>query len=54
MPVTASRDMIAALKKAAATPEPRYTEFPGVGHGSAGAAYGTKDLWDWMFAQKRE
>ncbi len=54
VPVTASRDMLAALKKAAVKPEPRYTELPGVGHGSAGAAYATKGLWEWMFAQKRE
>jgi len=54
VPVSGSRDMIAALEKAAVKPAPKYTEFPGVGHGSAGPAYQTKDLWDWMFAQHRD
>ena len=53
VPVTGSRDMIEALKKAGVKPEPKYTEFPGVGHGSAGPAYDTADLWDWLFAQQR-
>lgn len=54
VPVSGSRDMIEALKKAAVKPEPKYTEFPGVGHGSWGPAYETAELWEWMFAQKRE
>jgi predicted peptidase len=53
VPVTGSREMIAALKKAAVTPEPRYTEFPGVGHGSWTPAYATPELWDWMFSQQK-
>lgn len=51
VPVAGSRDMIAALKAAGA--EPKYTEYPGVGHGSWGQAYATAEMWDWMFAQKR-
>lgn len=53
VPVTGSRDMIAALKKAGVKPEPKYTEFPGVGHGSWGPAYEQADLWEWLFAQHR-
>jgi predicted peptidase len=52
VPVTGSRNMIAALKAAGAAP--RYTEYPGVGHNSWSAAYATDELWDWVFAQKRK
>jgi predicted peptidase len=54
VPVSGSRDMIAALKKAAVKPEPKYTEFPGIGHGSWGPTYEKAEMWDWMFAQKHE
>lgn len=54
VPVSGSRDMIEALKKAGVKPEPKYTEFPGVGHGSWGPAYEKPELWEWMFAQRRE
>jgi predicted peptidase len=53
VPVAGSRDMIAALKKASVQPEPKYTELPGVGHGSWDPAYANAELWDWMFAQKK-
>jgi predicted peptidase len=53
VPVRGSRDMIAALKKAGVRPEPRYTELPGVGHGSWGPAYATTEVWDWLFSQRR-
>lgn len=53
VPVTGSRDMIEALKKAGVKPEPRYTEFPGVGHGSWGPAYEKAELWEWLFAQRK-
>ncbi len=53
VPVTGSRDMIEALKKAEVKPESKYTEFPGVGHGSWGPAYEKAELWDWMFAQRK-
>ncbi len=51
--VSGSRDMIDALKKKATLPEPKYTEFPGIGHGSAGPAYAMLDLWDWLFMQRK-
>ncbi len=53
VPVSGSRDMIAALKKAEVKPEPKYTELPGVGHGSWDPAYQTTELWEWLFAQKK-
>jgi predicted peptidase len=54
VPVSGSRDMIAALKDAKVKPEPRYTEFPGVGHGSWEPAYSKAELWDWLFQQRRQ
>jgi len=53
VPVAGSRDMIEALKQAGVKPEPKYTEFAGVGHGSWGQAYATAELWEWMFAQRK-
>jgi predicted peptidase len=50
VPVAKSRDMIAALKKAGA--EPKYTEYPGVGHNSWDRAYGTVELFDWLLKHK--
>ncbi|HTJ79204.1 MAG TPA: prolyl oligopeptidase family serine peptidase [Rariglobus sp.] len=49
VPVSRSRDMVAALK--AAGGHPVYTEFPGVGHGAWGPTYSTPEIWDWLFAQ---
>ena len=51
VPPTGSREMVAALK--AAGGHPRYTEYPGVGHNSWVPAFAEKELWSWMFAQKR-
>jgi poly(3-hydroxybutyrate) depolymerase/sugar lactone lactonase YvrE len=53
VPVSGSRNMIAALKKAGVRPEPRYTELAGVGHGSWEPAYATTEMWDWLFDQRR-
>ena len=52
VPVTASRTMIEALKKAGA--EPKFTEYEGVGHNSWEKAYGDDAMWEWLFAQKRK
>src|SRR5262245_30191923 len=46
-----SRHMVEALKKAGA--EPKYTEYPGVGHNSWDKAYAEADLWTWLFSQKK-
>jgi len=51
VPVAGSREMVEALKKAGGSP--KYSEFPGVGHGSWGPAYDSKGLCEWLFAQKR-
>lgn len=51
VPVSRSRDMIEALKKAGG--KPKYTEYPGVAHNSWDPAYGTDELYEWLFAQKR-
>jgi len=49
--VSKSREMIEALKVAGANP--KYTEYPGVGHNSWDKAYGTPELFTWLFEQKR-
>lgn len=51
VPVEGSRRMIAAVK--AAGGEPKYNEFPDVGHGSWDGAYATDGLWEWVFEQHR-
>jgi Predicted peptidase len=50
VPPAESRRMHAALQARGA--EVRYTEFPGVNHGSWQAAYATKTLWPWLFAHR--
>ncbi len=52
VPVQMSRDIIKALKDAGGNP--KYTEYPGVGHNSWDKAYATKELYDWMLAQERK
>ena len=47
-----SRNMIEALKKAGG--EPKYTEYPDVGHDSWAPAYKDADMMKWLFSQKRE
>lgn len=50
--VERTRAMIEALK--AAGGEPKYTEYPGVGHDSWTATYNNDEVIAWLFAQKRE
>jgi predicted peptidase len=45
-----SRDMVAALKQAGSTVV-KYTEYPGVGHGSWVNAFQEPDFMSWLFAQ---
>jgi predicted peptidase len=52
VPVKCSREMVEAMKAAGGTV--KYTELPGVGHGSWGPAWQTDGLIDWMFAQRRK
>jgi predicted peptidase len=51
VPTEQSRRMNAALLARKA--EVKYTEFPGVNHGSWEKAYATPDLWEWMFSHTR-
>jgi predicted peptidase len=58
VPVSGSRDMIAAIE--AAGGHPRYTEFPGLGHGIWGFVYGLNtgpqvvtDFFPWLFSQHK-
>ena len=50
--VQLSREMVAAIKKAGG--QVRYTEYPGVGHGSWVPAYKDPALYEWMLKQKRK
>ncbi|MDN5286458.1 MAG: peptidase-like protein [Mucilaginibacter sp.] len=52
VPVSGSRDMITAIKKAGGNP--KYTEFPNDGHNIWYQVSITPGLWDWLFAQKRD
>jgi len=45
-----SRDMIQAIKEAGGNP--RYTEYPGVGHASWERAFKEPKLLEWLFAQR--
>ncbi|MFO1062377.1 MAG: prolyl oligopeptidase family serine peptidase [Pirellulales bacterium] len=47
--VNRSREMIEALKTAGG--EPKYTEYPGVGHDSWTRTYANPEVIDWMFRQ---
>jgi predicted peptidase len=50
VPPEESHRMNAALK--ALGDDVRYTEFPGVDHGSWPMAYATAELWPWMFSHR--
>ncbi|MCF0063737.1 peptidase [Dyadobacter chenwenxiniae] len=51
VPVSGSRDIITAIKKAGGSP--RYTEYPNAGHGIWENVIKTPGLLDWLFAQKQ-
>ncbi|MFI5159419.1 MAG: hypothetical protein ACHQF4_11175 [Sphingobacteriales bacterium] len=52
VPVSGSRGMIGAMKKAGL--KPKYTEYPNEGHNIWYQVSMTPGLWDWLFAQKRD
>ena len=52
VPVSGSRDMIEAIKKAGGHPE--YTEYPDEAHSIWEKVSDTPGLWNWLFAQKRK
>jgi hypothetical protein len=51
VPVSGSRNMISAIKKAGGNP--KYTEYPNEAHNIWDKVMVTPGLWDWLFAQKR-
>lgn len=51
--VVGSRTMIAALKKVGTVPEPKYTEYAGVGHDSWTQAMRDPNLVPWLYAQAK-
>jgi predicted peptidase len=51
VPVISSRSMIDMLKQAAGNP--RYTEYPRVGHNSWDRAYAEPELLSWLFSHQR-
>jgi predicted peptidase len=52
VPVSGSRDMIAAIKKAGG--HPLYTEYPNSAHDIWENVTETPDVWNWLFAQKQQ
>jgi formylglycine-generating enzyme required for sulfatase activity/predicted esterase len=52
VPVRGSRDMVAALR--AAGGDPRYTEYPGVGHQCWNQAYGSPELYEFLLANSKK
>lgn len=50
--VEGSREMIDAIKKAGGNP--KYTEYPKVGHNSWDAAYATEEMYKWLLEQKKK
>lgn len=52
VPVSGSRDMIDAIKKAGGNP--KYTEYPDEGHHIGKLVCDTPGLLDWLFAQRRD
>jgi len=47
-----SRDMIAAIQEAGGNP--KYTEYPGIGHRSWIEAYSNPRLFEWLFSQTQD
>jgi predicted peptidase len=52
VPPARSREMVEAIKKAGG--EPKYTEYPDVGHNSWVKAYEDADMHAWLFEQKKK
>ena len=51
VPVSRSRNLIQAIK--AAGGEPKYTEYPDVGHFAWPPAFKDPEMLKWLFSQKR-
>lgn len=52
VPTEGTREMVDALKRA--KKDPKYTEYPGVSHGSWVNAWNEKGLVEWLMGQKKE
>lgn len=52
VPVEGSRNVVRAIQKAGG--HPRYTEFEDIGHDLRPGLAATPELFDWLFAQKRQ
>lgn len=50
VPPARSREMVAAIRQAGGNP--RYTEFPGLGHNCWDAAYRDPEFWRWLLQQR--
>jgi poly(3-hydroxybutyrate) depolymerase len=50
--VQRSRDMVKCITDAGG--HPKYTEYPGVGHNAWSQTYNNPEVWNWLFAQKKE
>ena len=50
--VNGSRDIIEAMRQAGGNP--RYTEYPEIGHGTWNSMKNNPELMDWLFTQRRE
>lgn len=50
--VNGSRDIIEAMRQAGGNP--KYTEYPEIGHGTWDSMKNNPELMDWLFAQRRE
>jgi predicted peptidase len=53
VPISRSREMIEALAAAGQKPEPKNTEYEGVGHDSWTQTYRRDDFFEWLFAQRK-
>ena len=51
VPVTESRNMVAALRRAGG--RVTYTEYPGIGHDSWDRAYADPNMVRWLLQQRR-
>lgn len=52
VPVIRSRDMVGAIK--AVGGEPKYTEYPKIGHDAWTPTYPKEGVWDWLFDQRKK
>ncbi len=54
VPISRGREMIKALAEAGHHPELRYVEYPKVNHNSWTRTYMRDDIYEWLFAQRKQ